>query len=51
VPILDQLAGWTSGQIRELFEAHGLTLHGWEKARTDRVTVHQSFPGPASDAA
>jgi phosphoserine phosphatase len=51
VPVLEQLGGWTSGQIRELFEAHGLTLHGWERARTDRVTVHQSPPGPASSAA
>lgn len=57
VPILEQLAGWTSPQIRELFETHGLTLRGWEKARTDRVTIQQSPPGPisansaASDAA
>jgi phosphoserine phosphatase len=51
VPILEQLAGWSSPRIRELFETHGLSLHGWEKARTDRVTVHQSIAGPASDAA
>ena len=51
VPILEQLAGWSSPGIRELFEAHGLSLHGWEKARTDRVTVHPSAAGPASDAA
>src|SRR5512136_3116861 len=51
VPVLEQLAGWTSAQIRELFEAHGLSLHGWEKARTDRVTVHQAGAGQASDAA
>jgi phosphoserine phosphatase len=51
VPVLEQLAGWNSGQIRELFETHGLTLHGWERARTDRVTVHQTLPGPASSAA
>jgi phosphoserine phosphatase len=51
VPILEQLAGWTSPQIRELFESHGLSLHGWEKARTDRVTVHQALLGATSDAA
>jgi len=51
VPILEQLAGWSSPRIRELFEAHGLSLHGWEKARTDRVTVHPAAAGPASDAA
>jgi len=51
VPILEQLAGWDSPRIRELFESHGLTLHGWEKARTDRVTVHQALPASAADAA
>jgi len=51
VPILEQLAGWDSPRIRELFESHGLTLHGWEKARTDRVTVHQAMPASAADAA
>lgn len=50
VPILEQLAGCSSARIRELFEAHGLTLHGWERARTDRVTVHHA-PALASDAA
>ena len=33
-----------AGQIRELFESHGLTLHDWEKARTDRITVHDARP-------
>jgi HAD superfamily phosphoserine phosphatase-like hydrolase len=42
VPILEQLAGWRPPQIRELFAAHGLTLHDWEKARMDRVTVHDA---------
>jgi uncharacterized protein (DUF2384 family) len=51
VPILEQLAGWSSPRIRELFEAHGLSLHGWERARTDRVTVHHAAVGLASDAA
>jgi phosphoserine phosphatase len=39
VPILDQVLGWSSGDIRALFESNGLTLQEWEKARTDRVTV------------
>jgi len=51
VPILEQLAGWSSSQIRELFELHGLTLRGWEKARTDRVIVQQTLPASAPDAA
>jgi len=51
VPILEQLVGWRPAEIRELFESYGLTLHGWEKARTDRVTVHEAPPSAAEDAA
>ena len=39
VPILDQILHWRTGDIRELFESHGLTLSEWEKDRTDRVTI------------
>ena len=39
VPILDQLLHWQTGDIRTLFESYGLTLNGWEKERTDRVTI------------
>jgi 2-hydroxy-3-keto-5-methylthiopentenyl-1-phosphate phosphatase len=49
VPILDQVLGWSSGDIRALFESNGLTLHEWEKARTDRVTV-RSVPVVAVNA-
>jgi phosphoserine phosphatase len=49
VPILDQVLGWSSGDIRSLFESNGLTLHEWEKARTDRVTV-RSVPVVAVNA-
>ncbi len=42
VPILEQVVGRDSAQIRELFEAYGLPLHQWETARTDRVTVQQA---------
>lgn len=41
VPILDQLLGWRTSEIRALFESKGLTLEEWEKARTDRVTIGQ----------
>jgi phosphoserine phosphatase len=51
VPILEQVIGWRSGEIRSLFEAHGLTLHEWEKARTDRVTVRQASDGAAEAVA
>lgn len=38
VPVLDQIFGWRAGEIRQVFEDHGLSLDGWERARTDRVT-------------
>jgi len=39
VPILEQIVGWRAAEIRGLFESYHLTLHEWEKARTDRVTL------------
>jgi HAD superfamily phosphoserine phosphatase-like hydrolase len=42
VPILDQVLGWSSSEIRTLFESNGLTLHEWERARTDRITVRSA---------
>ncbi|MGH9309752.1 MAG: HAD family hydrolase [Vicinamibacterales bacterium] len=44
VPILEQVLGWGVGEIRALFESNGLSLHEWEKARTDRVTVREAPP-------
>jgi phosphoserine phosphatase len=41
VPILDQLLHFRTGDIRELFESYGLTLHEWEKERTDRVKISE----------
>ena len=42
VPILEQVLGWGSREMRAFFEANGLTLHEWEKARTSRVIVRES---------
>jgi HAD superfamily phosphoserine phosphatase-like hydrolase len=42
VPILEDIVGWRTAQIRELFEGYGLSLHDWEKARTDRITLHEA---------
>jgi phosphoserine phosphatase len=47
VPILEQVLGWRTAEIRSLCERHGLTLEGWEKARTERVTLR----GAAADGA
>jgi HAD superfamily phosphoserine phosphatase-like hydrolase len=39
VPILDQVMGWDTRLIRDLFESYGLTLSGWQRERTDRVEI------------
>jgi hypothetical protein len=35
--------GWGAPEIRALFASHGLALHEWEKARTDRLTVREAL--------
>jgi hypothetical protein len=44
VPVLDQVLEWRTGEIRELLERNGLTLHTWEKARTDHVQIGATPP-------
>src|SRR6185437_11039584 len=39
VPMLHQVFGMRTSAIRTLFESHGLMLHDWEQARTDRVMI------------
>ena len=39
VPVLDQVLNWRTGEIRALVESNGMTLQGWEKERTDRVSI------------
>jgi phosphoserine phosphatase len=51
VPVLDQLLDWRTGQIRALFESNGLTLHEWEKERTDRVRISEMLLSQAHAAA
>ncbi len=51
VPILEDIAGWGPGRIRDLFESHGLRLQEWEKSRTDWVTFRESPPETAAVAA
>lgn len=40
-PILEDILGWNATQIRELFEEHGLAIHGWDKIRTDWLTFQK----------
>jgi phosphoserine phosphatase len=49
VPLLDQVLGMRPAEIRALLESEGLVLDEWEKARTDRVLIRESFL-PSMDA-
>jgi HAD superfamily phosphoserine phosphatase-like hydrolase len=49
VPILEEAGGWDSSRIRALFEANGLVLQEWSKARTDSLTIAETVvPTPAA---
>lgn len=39
VPVLDEIVGFGTGEIRSFFESHRLTLEGWERDRAERVIV------------
>ncbi len=41
VPILEEIVGWNSTRIRELFESHGFVLQEWDKMRTDSLTIRE----------
>lgn len=49
VPVLHQVLGMRTPQIRALFESNGLMLHDWERERTDRVMILEApaLPMPA----
>jgi phosphoserine phosphatase len=51
VPVFEQVLGRRSSDIRALFEANGLMLQEWEKARTDRITVRDSQLVPSQAVA
>ncbi len=40
-PVLEDLLGWDSSRIRFFFEANGLVLREWTKARTDTITLSE----------
>jgi phosphoserine phosphatase len=44
IPILERIVNWRAAEIRALFESYQLTVHEWEKARTDRVTLRAIVP-------
>jgi 2-hydroxy-3-keto-5-methylthiopentenyl-1-phosphate phosphatase len=41
-PILEDALKWDAHQIRALYEAHGLSVQGWDKVRTDWLSFHHA---------
>ena len=41
VPVLDQVLGLRTAEIRSLLESTGLVLDDWQRARTDRVMISE----------
>ncbi len=39
VPILEEVVGWDTLRIRELFEAKGFLIQQWDKVQTDMLTI------------
>jgi hypothetical protein len=39
VPVLEEIAGYGTPEIRALFDRHGFVIQEWEKVRTDWLTV------------
>ncbi len=39
VPVLEDILGWNSTDIRAFFEGHGFILRDWDKVRTDSLTI------------
>jgi phosphoserine phosphatase len=48
IPVLNQVLGMRTPEIRSLFESHGLVLHDWERARTDRVRILEAPAMPVA---
>ena len=44
VPVLDQVLGLRSAEIRALLESTGLMLDDWQRDRTDRVLIREWAP-------
>jgi 2-hydroxy-3-keto-5-methylthiopentenyl-1-phosphate phosphatase len=42
VPVLEEVVGWGTREIRRLFERHGLVIQEWDRVRTDWLTITES---------
>jgi HAD superfamily phosphoserine phosphatase-like hydrolase len=50
VPILEDIVGWSPLRIRALFERQGLQIEGWDKIRTDILTIGGVASTPPREA-
>jgi phosphoserine phosphatase len=39
IPILEEICGYTTNRIRDLFESHGMLIQEWGRVRTDWLTI------------
>lgn len=44
---LEDIVGWDSSRIHELFETHGFVLQEWGRIRTDTLTIRAAAPPAA----
>jgi hypothetical protein len=44
VPILQDIAGWNSMQVRAFFNSGGFPLQNWDQVRTDWLTIRTAAP-------
>ena len=48
VPILQDVAGWNTQQIRSFFNSGGFSLQNWDRVRTDWLTIRNDSPATAA---
>ncbi|HEU4994896.1 MAG TPA: HAD-IB family phosphatase [Gemmatimonadaceae bacterium] len=41
IPILEEIAGYSTERIKVLFDLHGLVIQEWDKVRTDWLTIRE----------
>jgi hypothetical protein len=39
IPILEDVVGWDTASIRNVFEAKGFVIQQWDKVQTDLLTI------------
>jgi phosphoserine phosphatase len=53
VPILEDIGGYSAGEVRAFFEHNGLLIQDWDRVRSDWITIRSSGasePTPAETA-